>query len=162
MHTITTGMRASTGRSDHLKDVCIVKIHEMRSGDRTKGKEGERQYRRGEDFTKIYRCRCSEIPVPKPSKNAQDPNKDTDGDYQRPERYRAVNAKERIGHVHEKAGEHQRGERESDSVDGCLDSTKMVGPKNSQDENTGHEGEEEKASKLSEKGDWEAKRIKKY
>jgi len=72
------------------------------------------------------------------------------------------NAKEWVGYVHEKSGEHQRGEREADSVDGCLDSTEMVDPKNSQEKEARHEGEEKETGDLSEKGQGEAKDVKSY
>ena len=62
----------------------------------------------------------------------------------------------------QKASEHQRGERESGSVNICLDSAEMVDPDSSQDEEAGHEGEEEEAGDLSDERDSESKGVKGY
>jgi hypothetical protein len=111
---------------------------------------------------KIYRYRCRKIPISQPGKKAQDPHEDTGGGYQRPEGDGAENTKEWIGKIHEKTGEHQRSERKSDSVDCCPDSTEMVDLKNSQDEDTRHEGKEEETSDLSEEGDGESEDVEGY
>ena len=147
---------------DHLEDVCIIIIHEIRSGDRTKGEEGERQHWWGENYAKIHQDRCRKTPIPKPGKKAQDPYEDTGGGYQQPERDRTEKTKERVDYIHEKADEHQRGEREADSIDDCLGNTEMVNPKNPQEKETRYEGKEEETSDLPDERNREAKDIKSY
>ena len=137
-------------------------IHEVRPNDHAEGKEGECQYWWRKNFPKIHQDRCRKIPIAKPSKKAQDPYEDTGGGYQRQERDRTEKTKEWVDYIHKKAGEHQRGERKADGINGCLNSTEIVDPNNPQEEKTRHEGKEEEASDLPDERNREAKDIKSY
>ena len=111
---------------------------------------------------KIYWDRRPKIPISNPVERTQDDHKCANGGYQWPERERANNTEEWVNHVHGKTGKHQRGERETDSVDSCLGSTMTVDPKDSQKKEARREGEEEESSDLPEERDRDAEDVEGY
>lgn len=140
--------KSDDGKEDHEEDVHTIKIHEIRSGDRTEGKDGKRQNRRGEKIHGIQISGGREGSIPEIGKGTEDHHNPADGEHNGPERNRASDSEEWIGQIHEKAGEHQHGKGEADRVNCCSDSTEMVHSENAQEKEARYEGEEKKAKDL--------------